>query len=153
MSRSHRAAVAVALAFATSVAVGACGHTSVVVGDDSEPPSNDPDGSKLPDAPPVPPGDGSKPDSVAPDTGIDAPADRDCPVLSPPSPSFCDGGPIAAEYDSKGCVVGYACAPVSCSTAGGAGGGCAPGTCRSGHFGDATKYDCGGGLGVTCCLP
>src|ERR1700742_2279896 len=41
------------------------------------------------------------------------------PVLSPPAPTFCDGGPIAPTYNAGGCVVGYACAPITCTTAGG----------------------------------
>lgn len=91
-------------------------------------------------------------------TGLTCKADEfccatTCPTLSPPAPTFCDGGPYAALYDSGGCVVGYACTPVTCATAGGSCVGLAPGTCPSNHVGDATKYSCGGGLGTQCCLP
>lgn len=76
-----------------------------------------------------------------------------CPQLSPPAPSFCDGGPVAALYDASGCVVGYQCAPIACSAGGGQCVGLSPSSCPNGHFGDATKYSCGPGIGVACCLP
>lgn len=76
-----------------------------------------------------------------------------CPTLSPPAPTFCDGGPYAPLYDSTRCIVGYGCTPVTCAAAGGACVGLAPGTCASGNVGDANKYSCGGGLGTQCCLP
>lgn len=76
-----------------------------------------------------------------------------CPQLSPPSPSFCDGGPIAPKYDADGCIVGYACAPITCAEGGGQCVALSPGSCASNHVGDAKKYSCGGGLGVMCCLP
>jgi hypothetical protein len=74
-----------------------------------------------------------------------------CPALSPPGPSFCDGGPYAARYSPTGCIVGYACAPVDCAVAGGTCVGPSPGDCPSGKYGDAAAYSCGGGL--ACCLP
>jgi hypothetical protein len=77
-----------------------------------------------------------------------------CPQLAPPSPSFCDGGPIAAKYDTFGCVVGYACAPIGCEEGGGQCVGLTPTACPAPKkFGDATKYSCGGGIGSACCLP
>lgn len=76
-----------------------------------------------------------------------------CPELTQPAPSFCDGGPYAPTYDSKACITGFSCAPVSCASAGGMCVGLVPGACMGGHLGDANKYSCGGGLGVTCCLP
>jgi hypothetical protein len=77
-----------------------------------------------------------------------------CPELTPPAPGFCDGGPVAEIYDAKKCITGYQCAPVSCTSAGGACVGLSPTSCPApGHFGDATKYSCGPGLGVACCFP
>lgn len=76
-----------------------------------------------------------------------------CPSIAQPAPGFCDGGPYAPTYDSKACVVGFACAPVACTSAGGTCVGLAPGACTTGHVGDATKYSCGSGIGVMCCLP
>jgi hypothetical protein len=76
-----------------------------------------------------------------------------CPELAQPAPGFCDGGPYAPLYDSKACIVGFACTPVACSTAGGMCVGLAPGSCPNNNFGDATKYSCGGGIGAGCCLP
>lgn len=76
-----------------------------------------------------------------------------CPVLSPPAPGFCDGGPTATKYTANGCVAGFACAPIACTSAGGTCVGVAPGSCTTGNVGDAAKYSCGGGLGVMCCLP
>lgn len=74
----------------------------------------------------------------------------ECPTLTPPSPTFCDGGPYAALHAPLGCVVGYACAPVECTSAGGA---CvAPGTCAIGKVGNESSYACSGG-GTVCCLP
>lgn len=76
-----------------------------------------------------------------------------CPELAQPPPGFCDGGGFAPLYDSKACVVGFACTPVTCTTAGGTCVGLAPGSCPNNKFGDATKYSCGGGVGTGCCLP
>lgn len=76
-----------------------------------------------------------------------------CPQITPPSPSFCDGGPIAPEYDADRCIVGYGCAPITCTQGGGKCVALSPGSCASNHVGDANKYSCGGGLGVMCCLP
>lgn len=41
----------------------------------------------------------------------------------------------------------------ACAAAGGRCVGLAPGNCAGGTIGDATLYDCGGGVGVMCCLP
>ena len=76
-----------------------------------------------------------------------------CPELAPPAPNFCDGGPYAPLYDAKACIVGFACTPIACTTAGGTCVGIAPGTCPNNKFGDASKYSCGGGVGTGCCLP
>ena len=76
-----------------------------------------------------------------------------CPELAQPAPNFCDGGPYAPLYDAKACIVGFACTPVACTTAGGTCVGIAPGSCPNNNFGDATKYSCGGGIGSGCCLP
>jgi hypothetical protein len=92
-------------------------------------------------------------------TGLTCPASGQfccvmtCPELAQPAPGFCDGGPYAPLYDATKCIVGFACTPVSCTTAGGTCVGLAPGTCPNGTFGDATKYSCGGGVGTACCLP
>jgi hypothetical protein len=170
------------LAFAAAGLAAACTTGTLVVGDDSttEPPSSS-DAAPAPDA--APPADAATSDAgpdappgsceseggaclpagtaceAADTTGLSCGAAGDfccsvqCPELSPPSPSFCDGGPTAAEYDAKRCIVGYACAPVSCTTAGGQCVAVSPGSCASGNIGDANKYSCGGGLGVMCCLP
>jgi hypothetical protein len=76
-----------------------------------------------------------------------------CPELAQPPPGFCDGGGFAPLYDSKACIVGFACTPVTCTAAGGTCVGLAPGSCKNNNFGDATKYSCGGGIGSGCCLP
>jgi hypothetical protein len=76
-----------------------------------------------------------------------------CPTLSPPAPSFCDGGTPVPKYGSGKCIVGYGCAPLGCTEAGGQCVALTPGSCPSNHVGDAQKYSCGGGLGVMCCLP
>jgi hypothetical protein len=34
-----------------------------------------------------------------------------CPVLSPPSPSFCPGGKIVPRKGANGCIGGYDCVP------------------------------------------
>lgn len=74
----------------------------------------------------------------------------ECPTLSLPSPSFCDGGPYAALYAPLGCVVGYACAPADCASAGGA---CVvAGACANGKVGNESSYACSGN-GTVCCLP
>lgn len=91
-------------------------------------------------------------------TGLTCKADefccaQTCPTLSPPAPTFCDGGPYAALYGTGGCIVGYGCSPVTCAAAGGSCVALAPGVCPSNKVGDATKYSCGGGLGTQCCLP
>jgi len=76
-----------------------------------------------------------------------------CPELAQPPPSFCDGGPFAPTYNANACINGFACAPVACTSAGGTCVGLSPTSCPSGHLGDATKYSCGAGVGVACCLP
>jgi hypothetical protein len=76
-----------------------------------------------------------------------------CPELAQPAPGFCDGGPYAPLYDSKACIVGFGCTPITCTTAGGTCVGLAPGSCPNNNFGDATKYSCGPGIGSGCCLP
>jgi hypothetical protein len=92
-------------------------------------------------------------------TGLTCPTAGDfcctlsCPSIAQPPPGFCDGGPSAPTYDATACIVGFACAPVSCTTAGGTCVGLAPSACPTGHIGDATKYSCGAGVGVACCLP
>jgi len=135
-------------------AVVACGSGDLVVGDDSRDASQPalPDAA-LPDTAPPGPNDM---DSSTTDAATDAAGDgspANCPELVQPAPGFCDGGPYAPLYDSKACIVGFACTPVSCTSAGGTCVGLAPGTCPGNKFGDANKYSCGGGLGVACCLP
>lgn len=146
------------IAFAI-VTVVACGQTAIVVGDDSTTTPNGSPNDPLidPDAAPF---DGSTDDEPPPitvpppDSGKgDASSDVTCPTLSPPSPSFCDGATPVAKYDSNACVVGYGCAPLDCASAGGQCVAITPSACAAGNFGDATKYSCGGGLGVGCCLP
>lgn len=129
---------------------GACGSSDLLVGDDARDAVDGAtsDASVLPEAsPPGPPLDAAK------DAVVDAPIDASCPDLVPPGPAFCGGGPFAPTYNAKGCINGFACAPVTCSDAGGGCVGLAPGSCATNHWGDATKYSCGGGLGVGCCLP
>ena len=76
-----------------------------------------------------------------------------CPTIVQPPPTFCDGGTTAPTFDTFGCTISFACAPVKCAAAGGSCVPLVPGSCATNHYGDALKYDCGIGLGVTCCLP
>jgi len=41
----------------------------------------------------------------------------------------------------------------TCASVGGACVGLAPSSCAGGHWADASKVSCGGGLGVGCCMP
>jgi hypothetical protein len=138
------------VASACALAFVACGSGALVVGDDTRDAGDgaSPDGTVLPDAT-LPDASDAATDVDLPDAADDVP----CPTLSPPGPGFCDGGPFAARYDARGCIVGFLCAPASCTSAGGSCVGLAPSSCPDGHFGDATKYDCGGGIGSACCLP
>lgn len=149
------ASVACVLAVA---AAAACGESAIVVGDDTTASPSPPAPLVDPDAAPfdggfeedarpitVPPKDGGSDGASAPDVT--------CPTLSPPAPSFCDGASPVPKYDSNGCIVGYGCAPLDCTSAGGSCVALTPGSCPGNKFGDATKYSCGGGLGVGCCLP
>ncbi len=132
-----------------SFAIFACGSADLLVGDDSHAivdAASTPDTSLLTDS------SAPQPDA-AKDTGVDAPLDGGCSEVAPPPPGFCDGGPYVPIYDAKACIVGFGCAPLLCANAGGKCAGLAPGTCASNHIGDATKYSCGGGIGVACCLP
>lgn len=138
-------------ALATLLAT-ACGSSDLLVGDDSRdtPDGNGADTSTLPDGSPSGP-DASK--DASRDVAVDAKGDVVCPELIQPPPGFCDGGPFVPTYNGNGCIDGFACAPVLCATAGGACVALVPGACASGNVGDATKYSCGGGIGVQCCLP
>lgn len=149
------------LAVLASVAA-ACGGSAIVVGDDTTSASpSTPDPILAPDAAPfdaTDPPDGGDPIKVpapdASDAAEDAPPiDAGCPMLTPPAPGFCDGATPVPLYASNGCVAGYGCAPVACASAGGSCVALTPTSCASGKWGDATKYSCGGGLGVGCCLP
>src|SRR4051794_33498592 len=40
----------------------------------------------------------------------------------------------------------------SCASVGGACVGLSPSSCTGGHFADAAKVSCGGGVGVACCI-
>jgi hypothetical protein len=130
-------AVAVVSFGAVAFAI-ACTDTDIVLGDDTSP--AEPERLTMPT-----------------DTSAESASEAGSPDAAPPvkdsGPDVSCGGPIAAKYSANGCVSGYACAPLACSAAGGACVGLSPGSCPSMHYGDATKYDCGGGLGVTCCLP
>lgn len=142
--------LAAGLALATLLAT-ACDSSDLLVGDDNR---DAPDGPAA-DTNPLPDGSPSDPDAskdASQDFAADAKGDVVCPELVQPPPSFCDGGPFAPTYNGDACVNGFACAPVSCTTAGGACVALVPGACTSGHTGDASKYSCGG-IGVMCCLP
>jgi hypothetical protein len=90
-----------------------------------------------------------------------------CPVLSPPSPSFCPAGKIVPRQGANGCIGGYDCvpapvpppppppppAPNACVAGGGTCVGLAPSSCPSGNWADYTTHSCGTGIGVGCCLP
>ncbi len=79
-----------------------------------------------------------------------------CPQITPPAPGYCSGGTITPKIDANGCTTGYECVQptkVACSFAGGSCVGLAPSSCPSGHWGDATTYSCGPGIGVGFCLP
>lgn len=145
----HMVAIAGGLLVSTLFAT-ACGTSDLVVGDDSRdtPDEGPPDTSTRSDT--------STADSssdAAHDATADAKADVTCPELIQPPPGFCDGGPFAPTYNGDGCISGFVCAPVLCAAAGGTCVGIAPGACPAGHTGDASKYSCGGGIGVQCCLP
>lgn len=78
-----------------------------------------------------------------------------CPALSPPAPGWCADGTITPKKDATGCTVGYDCVkttPTSCTSVGGQCVAISPTSCASGRWGDATKFSCGGGVGVGCCL-
>jgi len=142
-------AAGVGLALAVTAA---CGSSDLLVGDDSR-------------VGPAGPGANTDPPPDASPSGADATkdADRDvvsdsrpdaaCPELPQPPPGFCDGGPVAPTYDSAGCISGFACTPILCAAAGGACVALVPGACATNHVGDASKYSCGAGIGVQCCLP
>ncbi len=139
------------VALATFLAT-ACGSSDLLVGDDSR---DTPDG---PGADTSPLSDAASSDADASkdassDVATDAKGDVTCPELVQPPPGFCDGGPFAPTYNGDGCINGFACTPVLCTTAGGACVAVVPGACTSGHVGDASKYSCGSGIGVMCCLP
>jgi hypothetical protein len=82
-----------------------------------------------------------------------------CPELTPLPPGFCppDRKIVPVKNKTTGCTVGFECSPApsptTCEAAGGACVGLTPGSCPAGTWGDASKYTCGGGLGVGCCLP
>jgi len=139
-----------AVAIVALAATGACGSSDLLVGDDARDAVDGAvsDTSVRPDA--LPPG--PQPDA-ANDGAVDAPGDASCPELVPPAPGFCDGGPYAPRYAANGCIVGFACAPLLCVDAGGTCVALSPGSCATNHFGDATKYTCGVGIGTACCLP
>lgn len=140
----------VMLAMVAISAAGACGSSDLLVGDDSREALDGalPDTSVRPDSSPP----GPQPDA-ANDSGADAPNDVSCPELVQPAPGFCDGGPYAPTYAATGCINGFACAPLLCVDAGGTCVALSPGSCAANHFGDATKYSCGVGIGTACCLP
>lgn len=140
-------------AFAATIV--ACAPTAIVVGDDTSASPADTTSVLVPDGAPFDAivVDDAPPITVSPPDGGDGGDGATCPTLSPPAPSFCDGATPVPMYDSQACIVGYGCAPLSCTSAGGQCVGIAPGTCPGNKFGDATKYSCGGGVGVGCCLP
>lgn len=140
------------LAVLASLVLAACGSGDLLVGDDTRDAGPGPGPSPL-DAGPSPTDASSDATDSAVDAPVDAPADVTCPTLSPPGPGFCDGGPFAPRYRADGCINGFVCTPASCTDGGGTCVALTPTACASGHFGDAAKYSCGGGLGVACCLP
>ncbi len=77
-----------------------------------------------------------------------------CPVLSPPGPGFCPNGIVTPKKNAQGCTIGFTCEPATpnaCEAAGGECVGLSPTSCN-GIWADASKYSCGGGLGVGCCV-
>jgi len=141
-----------ALAMLASLVLAACGSGDLLVGDDSRDAASPPGPAPF-DAGPSPTDATTDASDSAVDAPIDASTDATCPTLSPPGPTFCDGGPFAPRYRADGCVTGYVCTPASCTDGGGTCVALTPTACASGHLGDAAKYSCGGGLGVACCLP
>ena len=85
------------------------------------------------------------------------PPPQDCPELVQPPPGFCpDGHVVPRKSASTGCIIGFDCvpsAPSACAAAGGKCVGLSPASCAAGHWGNATTYSCGSGVGVGCCLP
>lgn len=130
----------------------ACGTSDLLVGDDTRDPLDgaSADTSVLPDGSPSGP-DASR--DASGDAPADARADVMCPELIQPPPGFCDSGPYAPKYNGDGCIIGFGCAPLLCTDAGGTCVALVPGACPSNHTGDASKYSCGSGIGVQCCLP
>lgn len=132
----------------------ACGASDIVVGDDS---ALLPDGATSDSTTQVSDVDAQEVDANVNDASVDAVGDAkddvDCPALVPPPAGACDGGPLTPIYCSNGCACGWGCGKIPCTTGGGTCVALAPGTCPSGHVGDATKYSCGAGVGVMCCLP
>jgi len=161
MNAARRLALTLASrASLATLAAAACNPGDLVVGDDSTALAPEPDTGPppppSPDAdPPGPPPDGGADASPATDASDDAPGpDSGCPILVPPAPSFCDGGPYAPTYNpATGCTNGYACTPADCLAAGGTCVGIVPGACPTGTIGSAVDYSCGSGIGVACCLP
>lgn len=88
-------------------------------------------------------------------SGVGAACCIQCPVLSPPAPSFCPDGKVVLRKGPNGCDSGFDCKPKpnACTAAGGTCVGLAPGSCASGHWADYTTHSCGTGIGVGCCLP
>jgi hypothetical protein len=145
-------------------AIVACTDGAIVIGDDTDTNTRpqEPDPLIDPDAEPFDAStDDVPPITVSPEAGKDASSDAadaakdvTCPTLSPPAPGFCDGASPVPKYDSNACIVGYGCALLDCAIAGGQCVGLSPTACPAPKkIGDATKYTCGGGIGVACCLP
>ncbi len=81
-----------------------------------------------------------------------------CPDLVAPSPGFCPGGKVTEKKDASGCSY-YDCEAADAgptNTCTGAGGTCEALTPANNascpRWGDASKFSCGGGVGVGCCL-
>lgn len=122
----------------------ACSQSAIVVGDDTGQQAT-PTDTQSTDPTPNNGGDDNKPTPLF-DASFDA----------TPDPNG-DSGPIKVGPPDSGAGSDAASnpdgGPIACTAAGGTCVGLAPGSCPGNNFGDATKYSCGGGLGVACCLP
>lgn len=153
-------ALAVALGL-SAVTLAACGDQELVLGSAADDVSSvpGPDASACPAEPPIPMcgiGTGLVTDR---DGNGCVTAHRCEPVVPPSCPAvatpICAAGTNLVERkDEQGCTT-YACETpaVTCQSAGGACVALAPGACDAPkRVGDASKFSCGGGLGVQCCF-
>jgi hypothetical protein len=93
-------------------------------------------------------GDDAAPLDAGRDSGARDGGSRDA---APADSGSIDAAPIDASEHDGGADASTADAGTTCAEMGGACVPVVPGSCPSGRFGDPAS--CGGGVGVTCCLP